>query len=161
VRSLAEGYPAEANQIRTRFWECHLTRRPQSHGLVEERTMSGLSNQHRLRVPSAVAVSATPISRAYITRRARSSLASSAMPGREVGSGARNRAVRPHGVCYAHGAKAIEVRKEIAAVPMTASRRLPEKRKRQIYRQEAQRRAAGLAAQTVHLQTTIFRPVQG
>ena len=42
-----------------------------------------------VRVPSAVAVSATPISRAHITRRARSSLASSAMPGREVGSSAR------------------------------------------------------------------------
>jgi len=43
--------------------------------------------------------------------------------GKQCNAGARsgeqcnNRAVRPHGVCYAHGAKAIEVRKEIAARP--------------------------------------------
>jgi hypothetical protein len=38
------------------------------------------------------------------------------MPGREVGQ-CKNRAVRPHGACYAHGAKAIEVMKEIGARP--------------------------------------------
>jgi len=70
-----------------------------------------------VRVPSAVAVSATPISRAHITRRARSSFGKQCNARARSGEQCKNRAVRPHGVCYAHGAKAIEVSKEIAAHP--------------------------------------------
>jgi hypothetical protein len=68
-------------------------------------------------VPSVAVVSVTSTSHARITRYGRSNLASNARPGREAESSARTARCGPHGVCYAHGAKDIAVRRAITAHP--------------------------------------------
>ena len=57
----------------------------------------------------------------------------------------RNPAVRPHGVCYQHGAKAVLARKAIAARPPNAAEAAARKVKQRRHRGYARLRAAGKA----------------
>jgi len=57
----------------------------------------------------------------------------------------RNRAVRPHGVCFQHGAKAALARRAIAARPHNAAEAAARKAKQQKHRDYARLRAAGKA----------------
>jgi hypothetical protein len=63
----------------------------------------------------------------------------------KTGRQCQNRAVRPHGVCWQHGAAAILARKAVAARPYNAVAATAGKAKQQRHRDYARRRAAGKA----------------
>jgi len=62
-----------------------------------------------------------------------------------TGMQCRNPAVRPHGVCYQHGAKALLARRAIAARPPNAAEAAARKVKQRRHRGYARLRAAGKA----------------
>jgi hypothetical protein len=57
----------------------------------------------------------------------------------------KNCAVRPHGVCWQHGAKAIRAAKAIAARPHNAAETAARQAKQQLHRDYARLRAGGRA----------------
>lgn len=104
-----------------------------------------LSAAHR---PSAAVYTATPINpvRSNFGHSGRALWDTNARrPRCTTGLQCKNCAVRPHGVCWQHGAKAIRASKAIAARPYNAVETVGRKAKRQRHQDYARLRAAGRA----------------